>query len=317
MEKIFFKLIRATWKHYDRVYSVGEHRYDGTMDPKAYNDGLYYSHISDLPRWTRLYDDIKYVCPVELYDDSVIIQQRYKYKTNHFKLLDPIPIEDFLKAHYSGLYLVECHPENIKYVTEETIVNDVKTHLFYDKRISTLVYGNKSAESDLPAFRILRNLIREEIHSTAVKKDGLVIDFIERPSLTVQIEAIRQNWMSIKFIKGDGTYDIWIEAIKQNGMALACVKEKYRTEKLCLAAVSVSGMALEFAVNQTYDMCMIAVKENGYALQFVKRKYPEMCIAAWRQNNNVKLYIPPDIYKEIEPKLILPNGKQLREIIIN
>jgi hypothetical protein len=100
-------------------------------------------------------------------------------------------------------------------------------------------------------------------------------------------------------------------------MALGLIPEKYRTEKLCLVAVSMNGLALQYVVNQTYDMCMIAVKENGYALQFVKRKHPEMCLAAWRQNNNIKNYIPPDIYKQLEPQLVLPNGRRLREIIIN
>ena len=63
------------------------------------------------------------------------------------------------------------------------------------------------------------------------------------------------------------TEKICLAAVSQNGYALQYVK--VQTEKICLAVVSVDGIALEYVDNQTEKICLAAVSDNRHALRFV------------------------------------------------
>ena len=53
--------------------------------------------------------------------------------------------------------------------------------------------------------------------------DGYVIRFIEKPTLGVQWEAIKQNGRAIQFIE-EPTLEMQLEAVKQEGQAIQYIK---------------------------------------------------------------------------------------------
>jgi len=77
----------------------------------------------------------------------------------------------------------------------------------------------------------------------AVKANGLNIKHIRVPINTVKREAILQNPMAIKYIKG---------------------------EYNALLAVAMNGLTLEYIREQTIPVCLSAVAQNPNARQFVK-----------------------------------------------
>ena len=81
--------------------------------------------------------------------------------------------------------------------------------------------------------------------------DGYVIRFIEKPTLEMQLEAVKQNEVVIQYIK-NSTVEVQLEAVKQNGWAIQYIK------------------------NPTVEVQLEAVKQDGWAIQYIKKPAPEV-----------------------------------------
>jgi GNAT superfamily N-acetyltransferase len=85
-----------------------------------------------------------------------------------------------------------------------------------------------------------------------------------------------------------------LEAVSARGLALKYVRA--RTRELCLAAVRVDGMALEWVPGAlcTPDVVATAVAQNGLALEFAETHTEELWFSAVRQNCEALRFVSVD-----------------------
>ena len=83
----------------------------------------------------------------------------------------------------------------------------------------------------------------EQLQLEAVRQNGLAIRFIKKPSEQVQLEAVRQNGYAIDYIKKPSK-QLQLEAVRQNGFAILYIKKP--SEQVQLEAVRQNGFAIQF-----------------------------------------------------------------------
>jgi len=71
----------------------------------------------------------------------------------------------------------------------------------------------------------------------AIKINADAINYIKNKDNEFYMKALKVNADCLQYIL-DPTYDMCLEAVKHNSTALKFVPEKYKDEKLCLAAVT-------------------------------------------------------------------------------
>lgn len=101
------------------------------------------------------------------------------------------------------------------------------------------------------------------------------------------LTAVKNDGMALEFVKNQ-TNEICIEAVKQHGWALQHVKEQ--NPEVCIKAVEQDGWALRYVNNQSKEICLAAVKSDGTALKYVAEQTPEICLAAIKQNGSAVKY---------------------------
>ena len=139
------------------------------------------------------------------------------------------------------------------------------THRYYDLFYSRLfeveadgeiIEASDTTKMVCSKIRLVREILPKEWQTEKnllkiLKIDGYVIRFIEKPTLEMQLEAVKQNEVVIQYIK-NSTVEVQLEAVKQNGWAIQYIK------------------------NPTVEVQLEAVKQDGWAIQYIKKPAPEV-----------------------------------------
>lgn len=147
-----------------------------------------------------------------------------------------------------------------------------------------------AVKKDITAIEHVKNWQNYDSFLWAVERNGLLLRHIVFPVnlgfgqiLKINLAAVKQNGLALEYCN-TVTEEIYHEAIKNNPMALKYILDAYKTKKLCLCALNINGLALQYVVNKTLEFCNLAVTNNGLALKFVDDKTDEICIVACMQN---------------------------------
>ena len=87
------------------------------------------------------------------------------------------------------------------------------------------------------------------------------------------------------------------ESIHQERIKRASTQKGYlkrlknQTEAICLVAVQLDGLALEYVYEQTEKICLEAVKQNSLALKYVQNQTEEVCCVAVRKKPEMIKYV--------------------------
>jgi hypothetical protein len=208
--------------------------------------------------------------------ESVINLPEYEEYLNILIELNPESIKYLNKPRYAHFELaVKKCPECIKYVpfNNANYNNLASLALSLDYKVIKFVSGN----------------IFEVNISDILKKDGLMLEFIDNQTIPLCFTALQQNIKSFVFIK-EKTEGMIEFALKKDAELFAHVKNKEDYEDLaisinpslikmiakpsmagCLKALAADGMLLShFKNNQTYEMKITALKQNPKAIEFVE-----------------------------------------------
>jgi hypothetical protein len=128
----------------------------------------------------------------------------------------------------------------------------------------------------------------EERCMLAMRQNINVFRFIEDPSETVQLEAVRRDGHSIRFVK-DPSEEVQIEAVRRYGTAIRFIKDP--SDEMKLEAVRQDGDAIQFIKDPSEEVKLEAVKQSGYVIQFVKDSSEKVKLEAVRQNGNAIQFI--------------------------
>lgn len=81
------------------------------------------------------------------------------------------------------------------------------------------------------------------------------------------------------------------------------IPDEYKTEKICLSAVSSSGLVLRHIPRQTQKICEVAINENPEALQYVKKQTPALVRLAVKKDYKMLQYVLNQTYDIVEMAL--------------
>ena len=133
--------------------------------------------------------------------------------------------------------------------------------LFYSRLFELEADGEIIEASDTTKMvcskiRLVREILPKEWQTEKnllkiLEIDGYVIRFIEKPTLGVQWEAIKQNGRAIQFIE-EPTLEMQLEAVKQEGQAIQYIK------------------------NPTVEVQLEAVKQDERIIAFIENPAPEV-----------------------------------------
>ena len=136
----------------------------------------------------------------------------------------------------------------------------------------------------------------------AVKKNGMLLEFIKKEDQTVEIceTAVKQNWEALQYVEKQ-TVAICLIAVEQNFRAIRYVNKQ--TPEICKVVVKHDGMAIEWVCLscQTPDVCLAAVEQNWKAINLVPLTCcsPELWCAVVRQN--------PVMIRKVRPEHLTPD----------
>ena len=133
-------------------------------------------------------------------------QQVNKHTNNKENKIEETKQDNNLKENYDIAY------------AKDDITDQIKFKLIASKENTSIVINNPT----------------EEMKIIALRKDGLVIQYIENPSEQVKLAAVKQYGGAIRFIENP-TDEIKMEAIKQDGFVIKDIENP--TEEMQLEAI--------------------------------------------------------------------------------
>lgn len=223
--------------------------------------GLYFSDFDHIVHWFELTPYTKWVCEVELCENSkiVVIKNGLKYKTNQMILKNKMSICDFVEQHnlvdkVINLCLSPWFFLKESLLTEDTIINIIEK---YPKDYFDMVIQYIDKNKQTP-----------RICNTAVKMNGIALAYIDPKFQTPELCAIAvdNNPSAMQYVV-DQTPELCNLAISKGG-ELCDIKNQ--TPELCLQAVKRRWTNLAYVKQQTFGLCMIAVNSNIWALDLIK-----------------------------------------------
>jgi hypothetical protein len=243
----WYKILRKDLKHQGVQYA-----YDVSM---CVPTGMYFCRREAVPRWLDLYEDNEFVAEVHLLARSRVEHlSPYKSRVDWFLLRNPVPIVKFIRRYFEPIDVLRRSPFLIRYMEKPTPMLQ-----FY------------AVESNPHAISCIDEQ-NADVCELALKRNGLCVQYVKFPTLDLYRIAVRQNGMALAFIEDK----FWEDPLYKREM-----------EEISLAAVTKTGLALQFVRNQTAEICCAAVGQNGYALAFVwpALKTAEVCRIAWKENS--------------------------------
>lgn len=206
---------------------------------------------------------------------------------------------------------------------------DIMKNLWYiDFPDDARIYIKRSVDGKVHTMRCDKFILRDRIDiwsdehllSYALNSFGYLLRYIDNPTQSQCLTAVKNHGMSIKYIhRSMQSHHLCIEAVTNDGYALehcyftndkifmtAIMSKPFVINvinkpsiELKMAAVTKNGMALSCINKQTSAMCIAAVKQNGFALKHVKIQTNQICLAAVKQNGLALCHVIP-IFKNMD-----------------
>jgi IMP cyclohydrolase len=132
----------------------------------------------------------------------------------------------------------------------------------------------------------------EAICLAAVSQNGLALKYTRDHLLTKEmcIIAISRNAFACQYIGKFKSEEMYMLAIKESPSILMWLDEEWKTEAVCITAVSIDSYYLLHIDKQTDAICLAAVLHNGDMLQYVDIQTEEICLAAVSQDPHALKY---------------------------
>lgn len=118
--------------------------------------------------------------------------------------------------------------------------------------------------------------------------DPLYIKYIENPTEEEQIEAVKRNGMVIRFINNQ-SYNVKREAILNNPLCIEYIEDL--PEELGILAVKLLWNSIKYIKNLTDNIMKEAVKSKGWAIQFIENPSEEIKLLAVAKDFDAIKYI--------------------------
>jgi hypothetical protein len=120
---------------------------------------------------------------------------------------------------------------------------------------------------------------------SAIKVYGKGIQFIDSPTKSIQLEAIKQNICSIKYIK-EPSEDIQLTAVKIYGRAIQWIIDP--SPAVQIAAVEQNGSSIEFVNDPSEVVQFVAVRQNKEVVKWIKN--PSKAVLAELINKKINFH---------------------------
>lgn len=133
----------------------------------------------------------------------------------------------------------------------------------------------------LEMFEICEINQSEECQIAAVKKNGLIIRYIENPSEEVQLEAVKNNGFAIEHIEKPSE-EVQVAAMETNGHAIQGIENP--SEAAQIAAVGYNGHAIIYIKNPSEAVQLAAIKQSEYAIKHIENPSIKVQLAAVSQS---------------------------------
>lgn len=130
-----------------------------------------------------------------------------------------------------------------------------------------------------PAVR--EDLRVESLNFKAVKKNGIILQYIKKQTPQLCLEAVKSNGLALEYVE-EQTPEICLEALAQTGRAITYVKQV--TEELLLQAIDRNLEVFEHLEHKSEDVIRKALGIDGMLLEFVESPTLEQCMIAYNQN---------------------------------
>ena len=139
--------------------------------------------------------------------------------------------------------------------------------------------------------RIKRTKRMEKILMNAVRRNRLLLKYIEKPSKKICLEAIKQDPDALKYVWKQNE-EMCLEAVRRNGTSLKHVINQ--TEQICLEAVKKDSWAFDYVEDKTRQICLEVIKGIPKLYFYkVEEKYrtPELCLEAVKRDGMLLCYV--------------------------
>jgi len=122
VNKTYYKVLKKDMKHFGHLYKLGINEDKIQFDPHEIcgPGGLYFCNFEDVVRWLTIDDDNEYIAEIKLLEDSKVVEQSYKFKTNKFVVQNLVLITDFLEKNNLEEKAVANSGLALKYVKNQT-----------------------------------------------------------------------------------------------------------------------------------------------------------------------------------------------------
>jgi hypothetical protein len=143
---------------------------------------------------------------------------------------------------------------------------------------------NDSFKDEKASYKVFGDIDQERKGIYAVKQDGYVIQYIKDPSETVQLEAVKQNGLAIRFIIEKGivpSETVQLEAVKQNGLAIQYIESP--SEDVQLEAVKQNSDSIRHIEKPSEAVQLEAVKQKGLAIRHIEKPSEAVQLEAVKQ----------------------------------
>ena len=137
----------------------------------------------------------------------------------------------------------------------------------------------------------------DEMKLLALKKQGLVLEYIHHPTREMEELAINQNPRAIKFIENP-TEQMMIKAVQAGWSILQYIKNP--TDEVIKLALKQSGWAIQYAKNPSETLQLLAVRKNYDAIKYIEAPYESVQEEAVHISYEALRYIKePSVHVEL------------------
>lgn len=220
-----------------------------------------------IPYWLNCLDDLEQVASVKLTSLSRAVIEGKCYRVNWAVVSQPVPVHEFIFGRYNLVALIWDFPFAIRYIRPQQMT----------QKLLAIKVNPAAIQAIFPPAG--------EPLLDAVRKNGLLLRYGERPDAETCLVAVGQAPLAIAYVP---------EYIRTGRLYLR------HWQTLCDTAIAGDGLALQFVEPKTMDRCRIAVANNGYALKFCPERTTELCWLAIRQNPNTLWLTPPEFRRMLE-----------------
>lgn len=107
------------------------------------------------------------------------------------------------------------------------------------------------------------------------------------------LTAVKQNGMALQFVK-DKTLRVNLAAVEQNGLAIQFIPYKDRAKHVMFSAIRNNPKALLLMEYMSYDLCIDAIKMDYTMMQYIDNPSPKLIEEAIKIEPGVVNYIKND-----------------------